>query len=61
MRKCAIANKNALFAAMADTAILVVREDFMPISSINEGLERLQKSAPDLCGFVLNNHCISIM
>ena len=48
-------------AAMADTAILVVREDFMPTPSINEGLERLQKSAPDLCGFVLNNHRTGIL
>lgn len=46
-------------AAMADTAVLVVREDFMPIPSINEGMDRLQNSAPDLCGFVLNNHRIS--
>lgn len=48
-------------AAMADTAVLVVRADFMPTASINGGLERLRKSAPEVCGFVLNNHHISVM
>ena len=43
-------------AAMVDTAILVVRADFMPTGSINTGLDRLRKSAPDVCGFVLNNY-----
>lgn len=43
-------------AAMADTAVLVVRPDFMPTGSVNEGLERLRKSAPDVCGYVLNNY-----
>ena len=43
-------------AAMADTAVLVVRSDFMPAPSIYEGLERLRKSAPDVSGFVLNNY-----
>ena len=44
-----------IIAAMVDSAVLVVRADFMPTSSINEGLDRLRKSAPDLCGFVLND------
>ncbi len=43
-------------AAMVDTAVLVVRSDFMPTASINEGLDRLRKTAPDVCGFVLNNY-----
>jgi len=47
-------------AVMADTAVLVVRSDFMPTSSINEGLDRLRKSAPDVCGVVLNNYHTSI-
>ena len=47
-------------AAMADTAVLVVRSDFIPTSSVNEGLERLRKSAPDVCGFVLNNYHTAI-
>ena len=47
-------------AALADTAVLVVRSDFMPTDSINEGLERLRKSAPDVCGFVLNNYNTTI-
>ena len=51
----AAADSEAL-AAMVDTAVLVVRADFMPTSSINEGLERLRRSAPDVCGIVLNNH-----
>jgi capsular exopolysaccharide synthesis family protein len=47
-------------AAMADTAVLVVREDFMSTDSINEGLDRLKKSAPDVSGFVLNNYRTAI-
>ena len=48
-------------AALVDTAVLVVRADFMPISAINEGLDRLRKSAPEVCGYVLNNHRTTIM
>ena len=48
-------------ASHVDTAVLVVRADFMPTSSINEGLERLRKSAPEVCGFVLNNYRTSIL
>ncbi|MBO5869035.1 MAG: AAA family ATPase [Oscillospiraceae bacterium] len=51
----AAADTEAL-AAMADTAMLVVRADFMPTSSINEGMDRLRKSTPDVCGYVLNNY-----
>ena len=47
-------------AAMVDTALLVVRSDFMPVASINEGLDRLRKSAPDVCGFVMNNYHTNI-
>lgn len=43
-------------AEMADTAVLVVRADFMPTASINKGLDRLRKCAPEVCGFVLNNY-----
>ena len=43
-------------AAFVDTALLVVRADYMPTASINEGLDRLRKSAPEVCGFVLNNY-----
>lgn len=43
-------------AAHVDTAVLVVRADYMPTASINEGLDRLRKSAPEVCGFVLNNY-----
>ena len=55
----AAADAEAL-AAMADTALLVVRADYMPTYSINEGLDRLRKSAPDVCGIVLNNYRKSI-
>ena len=51
----AAADAEAL-AAMADTALLVVRADYMPTDSINIGLDRLRKSAPEVCGFVLNNY-----
>ena len=48
-------------AANVDTAVLVVRADFMPTSSINEGLDRLRKSAPEVCGFVLNNYRTTVL
>ena len=47
-------------AALADTAVLVVRADFMPTESVNEGLDRLRKSTPEVCGVVLNNYRIGI-
>lgn len=50
-----------LIATMADTAILVVRSDFMPTSAINDGLDRLRASAPEVCGFVLNNYHPTIL
>ena len=45
-----------ILARLADTAVLVVRSDFMPAASINQGLDRLRAAVPDLCGIVLNNH-----
>lgn len=48
-------------AALVDTAVLVVRADFMPTSAVNEGLDRLRKSAPEVCGYVLNNYRTTIM
>ena len=51
----AAADAEAL-AAMVDTAVLVVRSDYMPTKSINTGLDRLRKSAPEVCGYILNNH-----
>ena len=47
-------------AALVDTAVLVARADFMPVATINEGLDRLRKSAPEVCGFVLNNYRTTI-
>ena len=49
-----------LLAAFADTAVLVVRADYMPTDSINKGLDRLRQSAPEVCGFVLNNYHTSL-
>ena len=48
-------------AAMVDTALLVVRADYMSTESINKGLERLRKSAPEVCGFVLNNYYTNVL
>lgn len=50
-----------VLATMADTALLVVRADYMPTDSINKGLDRLRKSAPEVCGFVLNNYHTSLL
>ena len=49
-----------MIAAMADTVFLVARADFMTTDAINEGLERLKKSAPEVCGYVLNNNRTSL-
>lgn len=49
-----------MIAAMADTVLLVARADFMTADAINEGLERLKKSAPEVCGYVLNNNRTSL-
>lgn len=48
-------------APMADTALLVVRGDFMPAEQINNGLDRLRQCAPEVCGFVLNNHLTKVL
>lgn len=48
-------------AAVVDAAVLVLRADYMPTYSINEGLDRLRKSAPDVCGVVLNNYRTTIL
>ena len=50
-----------IIAAMVDTAVLVVRADFMPTAAVNDGLDRLRKSAPEVCGFVLNNYYTTIL
>ena len=55
----AAADAEAL-ATMVDTALLVVRADYMPTASVNKGLDRLRKSAPEVCGFVLNNYHTSL-
>lgn len=43
-------------ARMADTSVLVVRTDFMHTVAINDCLDNLRKSAPEVAGIVLNNH-----
>ena len=56
-----VAADTEAIAAWTDTAVLVARSDFMPADSINEGLDRLRKSAPDVCGFVLNNYHTKVL
>ena len=56
----AVADAEAI-AAMADTALLVVRADFISTSAIHTGLERLRKNAPEVCGYVLNNYRTTIL
>jgi len=43
-------------ARLADTAVMVVRADFMLTPAINDCLDNLRKSVPDLAGIVLNNY-----
>lgn len=45
-----------VIATMVDTSLLVARADFMSVDAINNGMDRLRQSAPDFCGFVLNNY-----
>ena len=45
-----------LLAHMADTALLVIRADFMKAGAINDCLDRLRKSTSDVCGSVLNDY-----
>lgn len=51
----AVADAEAI-AGMADTALLVARADYMTTGAINDGMDRLRKSAPEVCGYVLNNY-----
>ena len=43
-------------AKFADTSVLVVRTDFMHTVAINDCLDNLRKSAPEVTGIVLNNY-----
>ncbi len=45
-----------VIAGMVDTAVVTLNTDFMPISVINDWLDKLRKSAPEVCGVVLNNY-----
>ena len=51
----AAADTEAL-ARLADTAVMVVRADFMKTVAINDCLEALRQSVPDMAGIVLNNY-----
>ncbi len=43
-------------APFADTALMVVRADFMPTGAINDCLDNLRACIPDVAGVVLNNY-----
>ena len=48
-------------AKLADTAIVVVRADFMPTPAINDCLDNLRGSVSDVSGVVLNNYRRSLL
>lgn len=48
-------------AQMTDAALMVVRADFMPTGAINDCLDSLRGSAPDVMGVVLNNYRRTIL
>lgn len=50
-----VAADTEALAALADVAVLVAREDFVRTRDINDCLDALRRSCPDLAGFVLNN------
>ncbi len=41
---------------MADTAMLVVRSNYMLTTTVNDCLDKLRTAAPEVCGVVLNNY-----
>ena len=51
----AAADTEAL-ARLTDTAVMVVRADFMKTVAINDCLDALRQSVPDTAGIVLNNY-----
>ena len=56
-----VAADTETIATMVDTAVLVVRADYIPAYTINDGIDRLKKSAPEVCGFVLNDYRTTIL
>lgn len=48
-------------AQMTDAALMVVRADFMPTGAINDCLDSLRGSTPDVMGVILNNYRRSIL
>lgn len=42
-------------ASLADVSVLVVREDFMRVTDINDSIDALRAGTADLAGFVMNN------
>lgn len=50
-----VAADTEALAAQADVAVLVVREDYIRVRDINDCMDALRRSCPDLAGFVLNH------
>ncbi len=50
-----VAADTEALAALADVAVLVAREDYVHTRDINDCLDILRRSCPDVAGFVLNN------
>lgn len=50
-----VAADSEALAALCDVSVLVVREDWILTKSINDCLDSLRRTSPDLAGFVLNN------
>lgn len=50
-----------VLARVADTTLVVVRTDFMPVNVVNEWLDKLRKNAPEVCGIVLNDYQKKLM
>jgi len=50
----AVAADAEYLMAAADTAAIVVRQDWTDVQSINEAVDNVRQSRTDLAGFVLN-------
>lgn len=51
----------ANLAALADVSVMVVREDCIYTQYINDCIDTLRRSTPDIAGYVFNNCYLSVL
>ena len=50
-----IASEVKKMAQFVDTSVIVVREDCVYVKDINDSIDALKRTAPDMLGIVLND------